>query len=256
MLLDASTSQPTRQLYGRQPQPYGFGPGGYPGQGPPGQQPYPTQSAAAQQPSGRIYPSGQLSELSIIQVSRLNIMTDPRAQVHNPPQNGPQPFFVAGQAAQPSSQGPLHFLPTDPRSRTPSASSKHQTQPSDPYHPRPESTYANPQELGPSATPTTETRPQTYPSPKPAYANHPPSVDDDLYSADDEPTNPHPPQQQPPYPSTSYIQIPPPGAPNPGYPPGTYQAYHAPGAQQQHPLPGPKPSYSPGGGGNPNDFYR
>lgn len=193
-------------------------------------------------------------------------MTDPRAQVHNPPQNGPQPFFVAGQSAKPSSQGPLHFLPTDPRSRTPSGSSKHQAQPSDPYHPRPESTYANPQELGPSATPTTEAHPQTYPSPKPAHAHHPPPVDDELYSADDEPINPYPLQQQqqqaqPPYPSTPYIQIPPqgqqkPGPPNPGYPPGTYQAYHAPGAQQQHPLPGPKPSYPPGGEGNPNDFYR
>lgn len=194
-------------------------------------------------------------------------MTDPRAQVHNPPQNGPQPFFVAGQSAKPSSQGPLHFLPTDPRSRTPSGSSKHQAQPSDPYHPRPESTYANPQELGPSATPTTEAHPQTYPSPKPAHAHHPPPVDDELYSADDEPINPYPLQQQqqqaqPPYSSTPYIQIPPQGQqkpgppPNPGYPPGTYQAYHAPGAQQQHPLPGPKPSYPPGGEGNPNDFYR
>lgn len=180
-------------------------------------------------------------------------MADPRAQAHNPP---PQPFFAAGQAAQPSSQ-PLHFLPTDPRSRTPSGSSKTPPQPSDPYHPRPESTYANPQELGPSATPTTETRPQTFPNPKPAHAHHS-SVDDELYSADDEPIFTHPPpnqqQAQPPYPSTPYTQVP--RAPSPGYPPGTYQAYHAPAAQQQHPPPGPKPSYPPGAGGNPNDFYR
>ena len=184
--------------------------------------------------------------------------------MHNPPQNGPQPFVVAGQAAQPSSQGQLHFLPTDPRSRTPSGSSKHPPQPSDPYHPSPESTYANPQELGPSATPTIETRPQTYPSPKPAHAHaqHGPSVDDEYYSAEDESTHPHPQQQQqqaqPSYPSLPYTQLPPSGTPIPnhGYPPGTYQAYHAPAAQQQHPLPGPKPSYPPGGGGNPSDFYR
>lgn len=194
-------------------------------------------------------------------------MADPRAQIHNPPQNGPQPLFVAGQAAKPSSQGPLHFLPTDPRSRTPSGSSNHQAQPSDPYHPHQEFAYANAQELGPSATPTTEAHPQTYHSPKLAHAHHVTSADDDLYSTDEEPMIPHPPQQQqqqqaqPPYPSTPYIQIPPSGqqnpwAPNPGYQPGTYQAYQAPGAQQQHPLPGPKPSYPPSGGGNPNDFYR
>lgn len=57
LLLDAS-SQPARQPYGRKPQPYAYGPAGYPGQGPSGQHPYPTQGAGAQQPTGRVYPQG------------------------------------------------------------------------------------------------------------------------------------------------------------------------------------------------------
>ena len=177
------------------------------------------------------------------------------SQPHNPPQNGPLPFFVAGQANQPSQQLP-HFPPNDPRSRTPSGSNPLASK--NPYNPRPESTYDNPQELSTSqyATPTTETRLQNYPTPKPAHSHQQPPRDESysppvFSTSDDNLGHPHPPPQQ----QHQHQQ-----QGQTGYPVhqvgAGYQAYHAPAPQQQQQQPQHKPGYPTGVGGNANEFYR
>lgn len=250
-LLEASMSQPAQPPYGHPGQPqYGYGSGGYPPQGP-----------SAQHPPGRYYTPGP---------------SDPRTQNQNPPQNGPLPFFVAGQSNQPPSQQQPHYRPNDPRSRNTSGNQAPLS--SDPYHHRPQSTYDNPQELGTShyASPTDQARPQSYPPPhqaRPQNDDYSPSV----YSPADGDVGQQPPQQQQQQQYQPYTQGPPQSqqqqpphqsasqAPSPnlgptpypvlntGPPAGVgYQAYHAPPSQQQQQQPGQVAN----AGGDPNDFYR
>lgn len=216
----------------------------------------------------------QVGLLARLAPSDLSLMiADSRTpQSVNPPQNGPLPFFVAGQSNQPPSQQQSHYPPNDPRSRN--ASGNQAPPSSDPYHHRPQSTYENPQELGTSqyASPT-EARPQSYPPPhqsRPQNDDYSPSV----YSPGDGDVGQQPPQQQyQPYtqgpPQSQQQQHPPhqstPQAPSPnlgptpypvlntGPPAGVgYQAYHAPPSQQ----PQQQPGYVANAGGDPNDFYR
>ncbi|MCJ1282484.1 ESCRT-0 subunit protein hse1 [Xylographa opegraphella] len=246
-LLEASMSQTIPLNYARPSQPqYGYG-GAYPSQGPP-----------PQQDVGRYYsPNPQDSRL-------------PQGQ--NPPQSGPAPFYLAGQANAQQLQQP-QYLPQVPRNRTPSGTGPLPS--SDPYHHRPQSTYDHPQELGTSSySSPTDNRPQSY-QPQFQTKMHPsgdysPSV----YSPEDshEPPPTTQPQQfsqsQPSYHGPQQQQftqgLPPshaaPRAPSPnlqtpypvlntGPPQGVYQAYQPPKAQQQ-------PGYGEGSGSNPNDFYR
>ncbi|MCJ1259918.1 ESCRT-0 subunit protein hse1 [Lignoscripta atroalba] len=232
-LLEASMSQPS---YGRPAQPqYGYGGSGYSQQAPP-----------PQQDAGRYYsPNPQGSRT-------------PQPQI--PPQNGPTPFYVVGQANAQQPQQPQY--PThDPRDRT--SSGTRPAQPSDPYHHRPQSTYDNPQELGTSSySSPTDTRPQSYQPPlKPQQAannEYSPSVyspDDpplqQQYHGNQQPFSQGPPPQQP---THQPPQAPMPSMQNPypvlnsAPPPVSYQAYQPPKPQQQ--------GYAAGGGNNPNDFYR
>lgn len=271
------TAQPP---YGRQvQQQYGYGPGGYPPQGNP-----------AQQAPGRYYtpgPPGEPTKRLSIRSSTDNESDSVNPQPNNPPQNGPLPFFLAGQAAQQPPQQQPHYPPNDLRSRTPSGN---QFPPSsDPYHHRPQSTFENPQELSTSqyATPTEPGRPQSYPPPHQASA-HPlqpqpddyspsvySSVEADLvhhhhsqttqqqqqqhsYNQVPPATQPqqHAPPNQPPLqaPSPNPAQSPYPVL-NTGPPAGIgYHAYHAPPQQQQQQQ--QPQGYAAEPGGNPNDFYR
>ncbi|KAL9119861.1 MAG: hypothetical protein Q9187_003580 [Circinaria calcarea] len=239
-LLETSMSQPSQTPFGRPTQlPYNYSGGGYPPQGP-----------NPQQDSSHYYTA--------------NPQDSRTPQPHNPPQNGPAPFYVAGQAnLQQQRPQQSQYPHQDPRNRTPSGSRPPPQ--TEPYHHRPQSTYDHPQELGTSsyASPI-EPRPQSYPPQFQPHiqaqgADYSPSV----YSSDDAPSQQQyhgnqqpfgqaPPPQQPAHP--------PPQAPSPklqspypvlnsGPPAGPYQAY-------QPPPQAPPQGYVGGAGSNPNDFYR
>ncbi|MCJ1369525.1 ESCRT-0 subunit protein hse1 [Loxospora ochrophaea] len=235
-LLEASMSQPSQPPYGRHPQQqYAHGGPGYPPQG-----------APPQQDAGRYFSPGP-------QDSRT-------PQPQNPPQNGPAPFYIAGQT-NPQQVQSSQYVAQDPRIRTPSGSRV--TQPVDPYHHRPQSTYDNPQELGTSsyASPT-DGRPQSHipqfqPQAQASNNEYSPSV----YSPSESQGQSQFPNQQP------FAQAPPPAQPtqqppqapspnlqtpypvlNSGPPTGGYQAYQPPRPQHQ--------GYTAGSGADPKDYYR